>query len=149
MPGCPERKIQSTASITRYPSRKPTSGDSTIGSTIFCTIPLQNTIPCGTSRVAPTRPPIRACEDEDGMPKYQVTRFQTIAPARPARTTPNPLVPGGGLITPLPTVAATCPPRNEPIRLPTAAMTSATLGVSARVDTDVAIALAASWNPLV
>src|SRR6266536_1887459 len=128
---------------------KPTSGDSTIGMTIFSTMPAQNTTPCGASRVAPTSPPNSACEDDDGMPKYQVTRFQTIAPTSPASTTPRPLVPAGGLITPLPTVAATLPPRNEPIRLPTAAMASATRGVGARVETEVAIAFAASWNPFV
>jgi hypothetical protein len=75
--------------------------------------------------------------------------FHTIAPTRPAKTTLNPVVPAGGLMTPLPTVAATCPPRNEPIRLPTAATTSATRGLSARVETEVAMALAASWNPFV
>ena len=35
------------------------------------------------------------------------------------------------------------------MRLPTAAMPRATRGVSARVETLVAIALAASWKPLV
>ena len=29
---------------------------------------------------APTRPPIRACELEDGIPNPQVIRFQTMAP---------------------------------------------------------------------
>ena len=29
---------------------------------------------------APSRPPIRACELDDGIPKYQVIRFQLIAP---------------------------------------------------------------------
>ena len=29
---------------------------------------------------APTRPPISACEEEDGIPASQVTTFQTIAP---------------------------------------------------------------------
>ena len=50
---------------------------------------------------------------------------------------------------PLPTVLATLAPKNEPMQLPTAAMPSATRGVSARVETDVAIAFAASWKPLV
>jgi hypothetical protein len=148
-PGCPRRKIHNTASITRYPSRKPTSGDSTIGIAILSMIPFQYTTPPGTSNVAPTSPPNRACEDDDGIPKYQVIRFHAIAPSRPANTSPSPLMPLGGLITSLPTVAATCPPRNDPIRLPMAAMTSATRGVSARVETEVAIAFAASWNPLV
>ena len=29
---------------------------------------------------APTMPPISACDELDGMPNYQVTRFQAIAP---------------------------------------------------------------------
>ena len=36
--------------------------------------------------IAPSTPPISACEDDDGMLKYQVTRFQVIAPTRPAKT---------------------------------------------------------------
>src|SRR2546421_10761986 len=112
-------------------------------------MPFQRTTPWGTSSVAPTSPPISACDDDEGMPKYQVIRFHTIAPARPANTSPSPLIPLGALITPLPTVAATLPPKNDPTRLPTAAMASATRGVSARGETAVAIAFAASWNPLV
>lgn len=38
---------------------------------------------------------------------------------------------------------------NAPARFITAAMASAARGVSARVDTDVAIAFAESWKPLV
>jgi len=148
-PGWPRRKIHSTASITRYPSTKPTSGDSTIGIKILLTMPDQKMTPSGTSNVAPTSPPNRACEDDDGIPKYQVIRFQMVAPTRPANTRPSPATPLAGLMTSLPTVAATWPPRNDPIRLPTAAMASAIRGVSARVETEVAIALAASWKPLV
>ena len=29
---------------------------------------------------APTRPPISACDDDDGRPHHQVITFQTIAP---------------------------------------------------------------------
>ena len=50
---------------------------------------------------------------------------------------------------PLPTVDATAVPRNAPTRFMIAAMISAARGDSARVDTDVAMALAASWKPLV
>ena len=52
------------------------------------------------------------------------------------------------LITSL-TVLATSWPRKAPTKFITAAITSATRGVSARVETEVAIALAASWKPLV
>jgi len=45
---------------------------------------------------------------------------------------------------PDPTVLATLAPKKEPSRLKTADMARATRGVSARVETEVAIALAAS-----
>src|ERR1700709_2024395 len=37
------------------------------------------------TKVAPTTPPISACEEEDGIPNHQVARFQLIAPIRPPR----------------------------------------------------------------
>ena len=36
---------------------------------------------------APTMPPISACEELDGMPYHQVTRFQAIAPISAPKTT--------------------------------------------------------------
>ena len=36
---------------------------------------------------APTMPPISACDELDGMPYHQVTRFQTIAPISAPKTT--------------------------------------------------------------
>ena len=53
------------------------------------------------------------------------------------------------MTSPSPTVLATFAPKWAPMKLPRAAMSRATRGVSARVDTDVAMALAASWKPLV
>ena len=47
------------------------------------------------------------------------------------------------------TVLATSCPRKAPTKFMTAAIASATRGVSAPVDTEVAMALAASWKPLV
>ena len=113
-----------------------------------------STTPCHSTVVpaasaAPTRPPISAWDDDEGRPKYQVSRFQAIAPTSAAKTTTRLLLPSGSSMIPEPTVLATFAPRNEPSRLNTAAMASATRGVSARVDTDVAIAFAASWKPLV
>ena len=98
---------------------------------------------------APTSPPISACVDDDGSPKRQVTKFQVIAPMSAAKTTTSPALLCGGLMMPLPTVCATPVPSSAPARFITAAMSSAARGVSALVDTDVAIALAASWNPFV
>ena len=47
------------------------------------------------------------------------------------------------------TVCATFCPRKAPTKFMIAAITSAMRGVSARVETEVAIAFAASWKPLV
>ena len=96
----------------------------------------------------PTSPPISACEDDEGRPSHQVMRFQVIAPSRPAITMTRPCEPDPGSIV-SETVLATSCPRKAPTKFMTAAMARATRGVRARVDTDVAMALAASWNPLV
>ena len=50
---------------------------------------------------------------------------------------------------PLPTVPATFVETSDPSKLKTAARANAIRGVNARVDTDVAIAFAASWKPFV
>src|SRR5829696_1161069 len=99
------------------------------------------------AKVEPTTPPISACDDDDGSPKYQVSRFQKIAPISPAKTTSR--VTSSGLTMPLAIVAATCSERNAPTKLRIAAIVTATRGAMARVEIDVATALAVSWNPLV
>ena len=135
------------ASITAKPSAKATNGESTIGMRTLSTTVAQLTR-TPPAMAAPTRPPISACEEDDGSPKYHVIRFQVIAPSSPAITITSPWLPVPGLMTSL-TVCATFWPRKAPTKFITAAIVSATRGVSARVETDVAIALAASWNPLV
>ncbi len=54
---------------------------------------------------APTMPPISACDELDGMPNYQVSRFQLMAPINAPKTTWWSTTPGWTM--PLPTVAAT------------------------------------------
>src|SRR5947207_11712600 len=49
---------------------------------------------------------------------------------------------------PLPIVDATAPPSNAPVRLKNAAIAIAWRGVRTLVETTVAMALAASWKPL-
>ena len=105
------------------------------------------TVPPETS-AAPMSPPMSACEDDDGSPKYQVMRFHAIAPTRAAKTTTSPCVSvGGAMMSAM--VLATFVDTRAPTRFMAAAIARATRGVNARVDTAVAIALAASWNPLV
>jgi len=84
----------------------------------------------------------------EGIVKYQVMRFQLMAPRSAEMTITRPCVPLGAEMMPLPTVSATSVPASAPRKLQTADIASATRGVSARVETEVAIALAASWKPL-
>ena len=101
------------------------------------------------ARAAPTRPPMSACDEDDGRPKYQVIRFQVIAPIRAANTISRPPDPCGASMMPSPTVLATEVEISAPTRFITAASASATRGVRALVETATAIAFAASWKPLV
>src|SRR5919112_1910877 len=101
-------------------------------------------IRAGTTTFSTTTPPISACEEEEGSPKYHVARFQAIAPIRPAKTI-------GGVIRsawtmPVAIVAATASEMKAPTKLSAAAMVTATRDGMARVEIDVATALAVSWK---
>src|SRR3954468_16151940 len=88
-----------------------------------------------------------ACDDDDGRPQYQVSRFHAIAPTRPARITCGSI--SSMWMRPLPIVFATAvPKRKRPMKLKAAAQTTATEGESTRVETTVAMEFAESWNPL-
>src|SRR5579872_395823 len=92
---------------------------------------------------APARPPIRACEEEVGNPHHQVSKSQTIAPKSPVITTYWVTV--SMRIIPPPIVLATAVPRrNAATKLKNAAHTTASFGDRTRVDTTVAMLLAAS-----
>ena len=103
-------------------------------------------VPAATA-VAPMTPPISACDELDGNPKYQVITFQAIAPSSPANTI--------GRVTtfwstmPFAMVAATLMDRNAPTKLRTPHRVTAARGFSALVAIEVATALAVSWKPLV
>ena len=91
--------------------------------------------------------------DELGIPSRQVMRFQAIAPIRAAIATStfgSTPVPGSGsgLTSPEAIVVATAVPVRAPTKFAVADRTIAYSGLSARVATDVAIALAVSWKPL-
>ncbi len=51
-------------------------------------IPVAMTAPRpALAMAAPASPPIRACDELVGSPKYQVVRFQRMAPNSPLSTT--------------------------------------------------------------
>src|SRR3954469_6426722 len=131
----------------------PAATNARIGATIagiatLSSRPLQSTAegPWAT-RVAPTIPPINACDEDDGSPNDQVARFHAIAPIKPANTVSSVIEVESTM--PLAIVAATASERNAPTKFRLADIATAARGESARVDTEVAIALAVSWNPLV
>src|SRR4051812_44466655 len=106
--------------MARYASPKPTSGESTIGTTTLSITPDHCTV-CEAASAAPISPPISACEDDEGSPKYQVTRFQAIAPSSAEKTTTSPSEPAGAEMMPAPTVAATLVETSAPTTFITAA----------------------------
>src|SRR5919112_315649 len=99
------------------------------------------------TNAAPTTPPISACDELDGRPSHQVARFHAIAPIRPANTAVVVIAPASTM--PLATVAATFSEMNAPAKFRMADIATAVRGDIARVDTEVAIAFAVSWKPLV
>ena len=92
---------------------------------------------------APTRPPIKACEELLGIPYHQVSKFQIIAAIKAASITLAFTIEADLTISP-PIVLATPVLRSAPQKFSTADNRMATLGLIARVDTVVAIALAVS-----
>ena len=124
------------------------TGDSTAGMTTLETRPCHSTaLPPEAAIVAPMTPPISACEELDGMPNSQVSRFQMIPPASPAATTVS--VTSSLSTRPLAIVAATARDRNAPTKFSRPEMATAIFGGSAPVAIDVAMAFPVSWKPLV
>src|SRR6476469_6529325 len=118
------------------------------GTITFSTRPpgVRPAVPLAASE-APTTPPISACDEDDGRPKYHVNRFQKIAPINPANTISG--VIRAALTMPLAMVAATASDRNAPTKFRAAETPTATRGLIARVEIEVATAFAVSWKPFV
>src|SRR5262245_10775564 len=120
-----------------------TTGDAIAGMMTFETRPSNLTAPVPAAAiVAPTTPPISACEDDDGRPNHHVARFQQIAPTSPPNTTVGVIAPASTI--PPAMVAATLSEMNAPTKFRIAAIVTATFGLSAPVAIVVAIALAVS-----
>src|SRR5262245_42159903 len=85
------------------------------------------------ARPAPISPPIRACELLEGIPAHQVTRFQTIAAVSAAQMTRG--VTTAGSMMPVPSVCATCRPKNrKAVKLKNAAPKTAACGGRSTVE---------------
>src|SRR5262249_11238975 len=96
-----------------------------------------------------------ACDELEGKPRYQVSRFHTMAPIRPPKITAGVILVSS--TRPLEIVLATATDRNAPTRPGAPEIATAALGWRARVASEVAMpvaidvvmALAVSWKPLV
>ena len=126
---------------------KPMTGEVTSGTRTLFQIPgrLSWSNPAPTM-VAPRSPPMSAWLLELGRPRRQVRRFQKIAPTNAAATIACVVL--ASLTSPAPIVLATAVPANAPMKLNAAAIAMACDGRSAWVATEVAMAFAVSWNPL-
>jgi len=84
--------------------------------------------------------------DADGVPRWVQKALQTMAPTSAAIQMPRSTVAGSTM--PFPMVRATLVVRKAPTILKNQARTMACEAVRARVETEVAMALAASFMPL-
>src|SRR3954469_16246996 len=129
-------------------TRKARTGATSAGMITLPRTPSHSTSPVPwAASVAPTTPPMSACDELDGRPAYQVTMFHTIAPTSPAKITGR-VMPAGSTM-PLAMVAATCSERKAPTKFRIDATPTAIRGGRARVEIEVATTLAVSWKPLV
>src|SRR5471032_3038676 len=66
--GVERTKIHDTISMMMEPNTKPINGDRMIHCTVFSRPPPTSALVPDLATAAPTRPPISACEDDEGMP---------------------------------------------------------------------------------
>lgn len=145
--GEPLRTVHSMAIIKRKPTATPSIGDK-ISANMILRTPNQ----CSAEKLpvcavtAPMSPPMRACDDDDGMPKYHVNSPHKMAAPTLARMTNCVTLAASTMSRPM--VVATLVEMMAPTKLRTAAMVMAERIERARVEMQVAMALAASLKPL-
>src|SRR6266478_6065745 len=136
--------------ITSPPRINPAIGDVIIGTTTFDQTAVHHLMTdqfsCAVAKVAPHSPPMSAWLELEGKPNHHVGMFQMNAASTAASTVH--IVKTSASTKPLPPVEATAPPRSAPVKLKNAAIAMACRGVRTLVETTVAMALAASWKPL-
>src|SRR5579871_5216682 len=134
--------------IDAHATTKASVGETMAGTITLSTISLTWIAPApAAAHAAPTRPPIRACDELEGSPSHHVIRFQVIPPISAANTTV--VVVADVATIPLAIVVATLSEMNAPTKFRQAENATATRGGIARVEIDAATALAVSWKPFV
>src|SRR5258706_90164 len=81
-------------------------GESKIDPRILVRPAVSSTLAPDFATAAPARPPMRACDELDGMPNHHVIKSHAMARVRAAKTTAVSMTLGS--TTPLPMVFATC-----------------------------------------
>ncbi len=129
--------------VIKVETIKPINGANTMKIKIILILPIFKTLKPFNVIADPNNPPIKVWDEEVGMPKYQVIRFQIIPAIRPTKMTSKltelPLI---ELIIVLATVIFL--KIKKAIKLNAAAQKTAKLGDKTRVVTIVAIEFAAS-----
>src|SRR5579872_7387505 len=141
--GVKSKKKRAIKNIKTKPKINPSRGEIIIAArTLKMPVNLKEEIPA-FAKAAPSKPPINACDELEGNPKYQVKIFQKMAPIKAARIISTLTIDGS--IKPVPMVFATLKPKNKnAIKLKNAAQMTAQCGFKTRVETMVAIEFAAS-----
>ena len=140
------RKTQYMASIMTKPKVNPSRGEKASPITIFSMPEPTRTLGPPWAIPAPATPAIRLWLPLTGSPKRLAKNTHAAAAATPPATTTK--VTSSGETTPLPTALATAVPDIAPRKFIAPAMSTAWSGDITRVETTVAMALAASLNPL-
>src|SRR5262245_23291046 len=123
--------------MLRNPSTRPTSGETTMKSTVLITPSTTTARGPAVTTAAPTKPPISACDDDVGSPHHHVSRFHASAASSEASTIAG--VTTAGSTVPFAIVLATCTPNTaNATKLKAAAHATASRGDSTRVLTTVA-----------
>ncbi len=130
--------MANSTAIIRKPRTKPRNGEVTIGTSTFHSTPpprhhglascdqmMTPQLLSAAAKAAPHKPPTRAWELDEGKPKNQVIRFQTMAPDKVQISTCAVTSTSCASIRPEAMVLATAVPARAPIRFMPAASNTA------------------------
>src|ERR1700709_1388623 len=128
------RNSQETRTISSKATAMPSMGARKIPKVVLMTPAQITALKPALVMPAPSRPPIRAWLEEEGMPSIQVMMFQEIAPIKAEKITDAVTI--STSIMPLPIVLATLRPKTmKAMKLKKPAQRTASGGLSTRVET--------------
>jgi hypothetical protein len=125
----------------------PITGARKIKATVFMTGSGFTVLKPPYAMAAPENAPIKACDDDDGIPNHQVSRFQKMAASRPEKITTSISWPYTTSVFTVFAIVLATPwslKIKKATKLNVAAQSTACVGVNTFVETTVAIEFAAS-----